>query len=182
MKIENKNMIKEINVPTSHIEEIEMIMGPTPLGICRWGVTLITIIVGLVLVSTLFIQWPETLTIQSYIRITNDASEEFDMVIKLSAEQIKLIQEGINARISLNAKNQDWGEYHGKVTHIPVMTDSTKLYPVHICLNMYEKTDKGNASIADLVKMPCLIAHPMLETTVTITLSENYLLQRILKR
>lgn len=171
---------KELKGLREHREEVEAVMGQTPSCVFRWGITIIAAIVGCLFASTWFVHWPDTMVAHGDIVIASSVGQWNTVVIKMSAEQIKLLQDGMNAKVILNAKDEKWGSYQGTVKQIPLMTDSTREYSVHIRLNKYEKTTEGHVSIAELEREYCNISHPILETTVIITLSDKRLLNRII--
>ena len=163
-------------------EEMEDVMGQTPSWVFRWGIITMAVIVACLLASTWFLQWPDTLTAHGYIEVTRSSCPWTDMVIQLSAQQICSLREGMEAQISLNARDKEWGLYQGVLMPIPLMTDSTGLYTVHIRMNKYERTTEGHASIAALEREPSRFQHPRLETTAIIILSDKRLLLRIMGR
>lgn len=175
--MEKENELKGLR---ERSEEVEAVMGQTPSWVLRWGITIIAAIVGCLLVSTWFVQWPATLTAHGDIVIRDSVGQWNSVVIQLSAEQVKLLQEGMKSKVFLNVKDESWGPYQGATEQIPLMTDSTRTYSVHIRLNKYEKTTEGHASIAELEREFCNISHPILEATVIITLSDKRLLNRII--
>ena len=171
---------KELKGLNECSEEVEAVMGQTSSWVFRWGIIIIAAIVGCSFASTWFIQWPDTLAAHGDIVFENSAGQWNTVVIQLSAEQVKLLQDGMKTKVFLNAKDEKWGSYQGTIKQIPLMTDSTRAYSVHIRLNKYEKTTEGHVSIAELEREYCNISHPILETTVIITLSDKRLLNRII--
>lgn len=163
-------------------EEVDAVMGQTPSWVLRWGITMIAVVVASLLASTWFVKWPDTLTAHGYIDVTSSTHQWVDMVILLSAEQIRSLREGMEVKVYLDVKDKDWGHYRGMITEIPLMTDSTRLYSVHIPLNKYEQTNEGHVSIYELTKKSSHISHPILEATVIITLSDRRLLLRIIEK
>ena len=163
-------------------EEVEAVMGQTPSWVFRWGITMIAVIVGCLLVSSWFVQCPDTLTAHGYIEVTSSTNPWIEMTIPLSAEQVRNWREGMEANVSLKVKGMEWGVYKGVVKRIPMTTDSTMLYHISVQLNKSEKTSVGNASIDELTKKSIDTSRPLLEATVVIALSNKRLLQRILKR
>lgn len=176
--MENKG--KRLKGLNERSEEVEVVMGQTPSWVFRWGITIIAAIVGCLFASTWFVRWPDTMTAPGDIEIASSTGQWNIAVIQLSAEQVKLLQDGMKAKVLLNAKDENWGAYQGTIEHIPLMTDSTRTYSVHIRINKYVKTTEGNESIAELEREFCNISHPILETTVIITLSDKRLMHRII--
>lgn len=168
-------------------EEVEAVLGQTPHWIFRWGISIITAIVVALLISTWFIHWPETMTIRGTIQLNSQTGKCCDMVVRLPAEQVRMLHEGMVARISLDIKGDEWGNYHGIIATLPLQSDSTGFYPVHIRINSMASTDKGQSSLGNISRTPTVLkklqendSPVILDATATITVSEQRLLQRII--
>lgn len=169
-----------------HSEEVEAVMGQTPPWIFRWGITIISLIVAVLLASTWFFHWPDTLTANGQIYLQQAGGKWADMVVHLQAIQVRTLQEGMAARVVLDVKGEEWGCYHGTVMPLPVRPDSTGSYPVHIRLDAKACTDEGRPALNNIVRTgdqqqylsPTLI----LDATAIITLSDQRLLQRIIRK
>ena len=172
----------ELKGLSERCEEVEAVMGQTPPWLFQWGITMIAVIAGCIIASTWFVRWPDTLTVHGYIEITQSSESWEDMAVNLSARQVSCLRMGMEAEVALNAKDKSWGFYRGKVMEIPLMTDSTGLYIVHIHLNKYERTSEGHASLDNLKQYTNHSMHPILETTAKITISDKRLLSKILGR
>ena len=166
--------------------EVEAVLGQTPHWIFRWGISLIAAIVAALLISTWFIHWPETMTMQGIVRIEAPKAKWAYMVVHLPASQVRTLHEGMAVRVHPDIKDESWGCYEGIVATTSIQKDSTGLYPLHIRIDAHARTDSNRASLAELATAEHLTttrqaASPLvLDAAATITLTDKRLLQRII--
>lgn len=178
---------KELKGLKERSEEVEAVMGQTPPWVFRWGITAIAIIIMVILTATWFMRWPDTMTVRGAIQLNSQTGRWAEMVVRIPAEQVRMLHEGMVARISLDIKGDEWGNYHGMISTLPLQPDSTGLYSVHIRLNTRASTDKGQSSLDNISRTHALLKQLqgndspiILDATANIILSEQRLIQRII--
>ena len=144
-------------------EKVRHIIGEIPSGIVRYGITIITIVLLVLLVGAYFIPYPET--ISARIEMTNRQQGTVDIPYKY----VNTVKKGMNVSIELEGYDTEmYGVTNGTITAI----SST---PQHAA--------NGNIFVAKVNVKNCKYnIEGGMAGTASILVSNESMLQRILQR
>ena len=111
-------------------EKIRHIIGEIPSGIVRYGITIITIVLLVLLVGAYFIPYPET--ISARIEMTNRQQGTVDIPYKY----VNTVKKGKNVSIELEGYNIEmYGAANGTITatmHTPRQTAAGNVFTAQV--------------------------------------------------
>ena len=111
-------------------EKIRHIIGEIPSRIVRYGITIITIVLLVLLVGAYFIPYPET--ISARIEMTNRQQGTVDIPYKY----VNTVKKGKNVSIELEGYNTElYGAAHGMITatmHTPRQTAEGSVFTAQV--------------------------------------------------
>ena len=144
-------------------EKVRHIIGEIPSGIVRYGITIITIVLLVLLVGAYFIPYPET--ISARIEMTNRQQGTVDIPYKY----VNTVKKGKNVSIELEGYNTEmYGAANGMITatmHTPRQTAAGNVFTAQV-----KVTDCKYKIIGGMTG------------TASILVSNESVLQRILQR
>ena len=111
-------------------EKVRHIIGEIPSGIVRYGITIITIVLLVLLVGAYFIPYPET--ISARIEMTNRQQGTVDIPYKY----VNTVKKGKNVSIELEGYNTEmYGAANGMITatmHTPRQTAAGNVFTAQV--------------------------------------------------
>ena len=111
-------------------EKVRHIIGEIPSGIVRYGITIITIVILVLLVGAYFIPYPET--ISARIEMTNRQQGTVDIPYKY----VNTVKKGKNVSIELQGYNTEmYGAANGMITatmHTPRQTAAGNVFTAQV--------------------------------------------------
>ena len=111
-------------------EKVRHIIGEIPSGIVRYGITIITIVILVLLVGAYFIPYPET--ISARIEMTNRQQGTVDIPYKY----VNTVKKGKNVSIELEGYNTEmYGAANGMITatmHTPRQTAAGNVFTAQV--------------------------------------------------
>ena len=144
-------------------EKVRHIIGEIPSGIVRYGITIITIVILVLLVGAYFIPYPET--ISARIEMTDRRQGTVDIPYKY----VNTVKKGKNVSIELEGYNTEmYGAANGMITatmHTPRQTAAGNVFTAQV-----KVTDCKYKIIGGMTG------------TASILVSNESVLQRILQR
>ena len=144
-------------------EKVRHIIGEIPSGIVRYGITIITIVLLVLLVGAYFIPYPET--ISARIEMTDRQQGTVDIPYKY----VNAIARGMTANIELDGYDAEtYGTVSGTISaisHIPLQTKAGSMFTAQVRI-----TDCKYKIISGMIG------------TASILVSNESVLQRILQR
>ena len=144
-------------------EKVRNIIGEIPSGIVRYGITIITIVILVLLVGAYFIPYPET--ISARIKMTDRQQGTVDIPYKY----VNTIKKGKNVSIELEGYDTEmYGAANGTITatsHTPLQTAAGSVFTAQVRI-----TDCKYKIISGMTG------------TASILVSNESVLQRILQR
>ena len=144
-------------------EKVRHIIGEIPSGIVRYGITIITIVILVLLVGAYFIPYPET--ISARIEMTDRQQGTVDIPYKY----VNTVKKGKNVSIELEGYNTEmYGAANGMITatmHTPRQTAAGNVFTAQV-----KVTDCKYKIIGGMTG------------TASILVSNESVLQRILQR
>ena len=144
-------------------EKVRHIIGEIPSGIVRYGITIITIVILVLLVGAYFIPYPET--ISAKIEMTDRQQGTVDIPYKY----VNTVKKGKNVSIELEGYNTEmYGAANGMITatmHTPRQTAAGNVFTAQV-----KVTDCKYKIIGGMTG------------TASILVSNESVLQRILQR
>ena len=144
-------------------EKVRHIIGEIPSGIVRYGITIITIVLLVLLVGAYFIPYPET--ISARIEMTDRQQGTVDIPYKY----VNAIARGMTVNIELDGYDAEtYGTVNGTISaisYIPLQTKAGSMFTAQVRI-----TDCKYKIISGMIG------------TVSILVSNESVLQRILQR
>ena len=144
-------------------EKVRHIIGEIPSGIVRYGITIITIVILVLLVGAYFIPYPET--ISAKVQMTNAHQGTIDFPYKY----VNTVKKGKNVSIELEGYDTEmYGAANGTITatmHTPRQTATGSMFTAQV-----KVTDCKYKIIGGMTG------------TASILVSHESVLQRILQR
>ena len=168
--------LKELN---RHSEEIDAIMGQTPSWVFQWGITGIAIVVIGFIAVTWFIHWPEVLTLHGKLMIYG-SDRDWILQTNLPAEELRLLRTDMEAHITLDIKDENWGYYTAIFSPLPLHSNPSGRYPVKLIIKDYT-TSEGNIE-NEYVSTKRHIDPWQIDATASIYLSNKRLLTRLFEK
>ncbi len=151
-----------------HSEEMEEMLGQTPNGVARWGLTVIAACMALLFTGSWFLGWPRQMRVGGSL-VTD--GRESTMEVYLTAGQVRQLNRGMTMHITLDIKDDSWGYYEACIGELPLERDSTGAYPLQIALPENAVTNRGHSLGELLTPASCKSAH--LDATATISLNNS---------
>ena len=144
-------------------EKVRHIIGEIPSGIVRYGITIITIVLLVLLVGAYFIPYPET--ISAKVQMTN----AYQGAITIPYKYVNTITRGMTANIEFEGYDAEtYGVANALITatsHIPLQTEAGSVFTAQV-----KVTDCKYKIIGGMTG------------TASILVSNESVLQRILQR
>ena len=144
-------------------EKVRHIIGEIPSGIVRYGITIITIVLLVLLVGAYFIPYPET--ISAKVQMTN----AYQGAITIPYKYVNTIARGMTANIEFEGYDAEtYGVANAVITatsHIPLQTEAGSVFTAQV-----KVTDCKYKIIGGMTG------------TASILVSNESVLQRILQR
>ena len=113
-------------------EKVRHIIGEIPSGIVRYGITIITIVILVLLVGAYFIPYPET--ISAKVQMTNAHQGTIDFPYKY----VNTIARGMTANIEFEGYDAEtYGAANGVITatsHIPLQTETGSVFTAQVSM------------------------------------------------
>ena len=124
-----------------HCDEVEEVMGQTPPWIFRWGIMVIAILMSGLFMSCWFIQWPEQMTAGGTL-VADDKGGILEL--NLMAEQVRQLRVGMKVYVTIDVKDDSWGNYETSITTLPYEKDSVGAYLLRVHLSPDLTSDQGH--------------------------------------
>lgn len=105
------------------------------------GMTLAAAVVVTLLTACWFIPWPDTTVVHGQMEVTGLATT-WHFRKHVEAEDLRLLQAGMEAHITLDVKDDSWGYYTGTLEPLPLRPDSTGLYLIEIAVDDLDTNKK----------------------------------------
>lgn len=134
-------MNKNINNISLRSEEVQEIMGEIPAKIVRWGTTILSIIIIILLAGSYFFKYPEVINSDIQVTVKNN---EIISKIGLSSFGAGKIQVGQKIQIRLNSfPEYEFGYLEGVIISISYMELENGYYNANINFPNNLKTNHG---------------------------------------